>query len=105
MAGGAAVALWRGTAHLLPTCGHGNQKDVEHACECARLAFLENDCLLADAFRLTAFRHACAVLCRRMEAVKAIAEKLVEKGELSESEIGSIYANAITEKKESEGEK
>ncbi len=102
LSGGAAVALWRGTAHLLPTSGHGNQKDTEHAAEVCRLAFSENDHLLADSFRLLAFRHACATLARRMPAVLAIAEKLAEKGELSETEIGAIYANAISKKKETE---
>jgi hypothetical protein len=104
-AGAAAVALWRGNAHMLPTSGRGNRTDTEHVYEVGRLAFLENDGLLIEAFRLLAYRYSCAILSRRMPAVRAIAEKLVEKGELSESEIGSIYANAITEKKESEGEK
>ena len=104
LSGGAAVALWRGTAHLLPDSGGGNQRDVQHAAEVARLAFLENDHLLADSFRLLAYRYACATLARRMPAVLCIAEKLVEKGELSETEIGALYADAITEKKESEAE-
>ena len=105
LAGAAAVALARGTAHLLPTSGHGNRKDTEHAAEVARLAFSESDHLLADSFRLLAFRHACATLSRRMDAVLAIAEKLAEVGTLSENEIGAIYADAISEKKETEAEK
>ncbi len=102
MAGAAAVALWRGTAHLLPTSGGGNQSDTEHVYEVARLALPETDHLLADSFRLLAFRRACATLARRMPAVLAIAEKLAEVGTLSENEIGSIFANAISKKKESE---
>ena len=102
LSGGAAVALARGTAHLLPTSGSGNQKDVEHAAEVARLAFSENDGLLVDGFRLLAFRHACAVLSRRMDAVLAIGARLAEKGELSETEIGALYADAISKKKETE---
>ena len=104
LSGAAAVALWRGTAHLLPTCGGGNQADVQHAAEVCRLAFSENDHLLADSFRLLAYRYACAVLGRRMDAVLGIAEKLAEKGELSENEIGAIYADAISDKKENEAE-
>ena len=102
MAGAAAVDLWRGTAHLLPDCGHGNQKDTAHVYEVGRLAFLENDGLLIDSFRRLAYRHACAVLGRRMPAVKAIAERLAEVGTLEENEIGALYAGAITEKKETE---
>lgn len=105
LAGAAATALWRGAAHLLPDCGHGNQSDTAHAAEVARLAFSESDHLLADSFRLLAFRHACATLSRRMDAVLAIAEKLAEVGTLSENEIGAIYADAISEKKETEVEK
>ena len=104
LSGGAAVALWQGVAHLLPDSGHGNQADTAHAAEVARLAFLENDGLLVDSFRLLAYRYACAVLGRRMEAVKAIAERLAEVGELSENEIGAIYADAIRSKQESEAE-
>ena len=105
LAGAAAVSLSKGTAHLLPDSGHGNQTDTEHAAEVCRLAFSETDGLLIAAFIRLAYRHACAVLCRRMDAVKAIAERLAEVGTLSETEIGALYANAITEKKESEGEK
>ena len=105
LAGAAAVALAKGTAHLLPDSGGGNQRDTAHVYEVGRLAFLENDGLLVDSFRRLAYRHSCAVLCRRMGAVRAIAEKLAEKGELSETEIASIYADAISEKKETEAEK
>jgi len=101
-AGAAAVSLARGTAHLLPTSGHGNQTDTEHAAEVCRLAFSENDHLLADSFRLLAYRYSCAVLARRMPAVLAVAKRLVEIGTLEENEIGALYAGAITEKKETE---
>jgi len=102
LSGAAAVALWRGNAHMLPTCGGGNRTDTEHAADVCRLAFSETDGLLIEAFRLLAFRRACATLARRMPAVLGIAEKLAEKGELPESEIGALYAGAITEKKETE---
>lgn len=104
MAGAAAVSLWQGVAHMLPTSGHGNQKDTEHAVEVCRLAFTENDGLLIEAFRRLAFRHSCAVLSRRMGAVLCIAEKLAEVGTLEENEIGALYAGALRDHETEESE-
>ena len=102
LSGAAAVSLARGTAHLLPTSGGGNQTDTAHAAEVCRLAFSETDGLLMDSFRLLAYRYSCAVLARRMPAVLAVAKRLVEIGTLEENEIGALYANAIRSKNESE---
>jgi len=104
LSGAAAVSLARGTAHLLPTSGGGNQTDTAHAAEVCRLAFSETDGLLMDSFRLLAFRRACATLARRMPAVLAIAEKLAEVGTLEENEIGSIFADALRDHETEESE-